>query len=55
MVQGLNAVAAIPYGHHSNVVRLKGRRNSFRFRTENWRIVYVLDDERNAFLAAKIG
>ena len=51
----VNTVATNPYGHHSNVTRLKGRQNSFRLRIGNWRIVYVLDEERNAFLVAKIG
>ena len=42
------------YGQHSNVTRLRGRESSFRLRFGDWRVVYVLDDERKVLLVAKI-
>ena len=42
------------YGQHSNVTRLRGRESSFRLKFGDWRVVYVLDDERKVLLVAKI-
>lgn len=52
---GIEAVAADPYGSHPNATRLRGWDGGFRLRIGDWRVVYVLDDERRLLLIAKIG
>ena len=51
---GIEAVAANPYGKHPNARRLAGRDGGFRFRAGDWRVVYVLDDEREHMVVARI-
>lgn len=51
---GIEAVAADPYGRHTNATRLQGREGGFRLRVGDWRVVYVLDDERKRLLVGKI-
>ena len=51
---GIEAVAMNPYGRHPNATRLTGRDGGFRLRAGDWRIIYVLDDERKQVLVAKI-
>ena len=50
----VESIVGNPYGQHSNVTRLRGRESSFRLRFGDWRVVYVLDDERKVLLVAKI-
>ena len=50
----VESIAENPYGQHSNVTRLRRRESSFRLRFGDWRVVYVLDDERKVLLVAKI-
>ena len=47
-------IAKSPYSHHTNVTKLKGRKNSFRLRLGNWRVVYIVDYETKVLLVAKI-
>ena len=51
---GIEAVATNPYGKHPNATRLSGRAGYFRLRAGDWRVVYVLDDERKHVVVAKI-
>ena len=50
----VESIAENPYGQHSNVTRLQGRESSFRLRFGDWRIVYVLDDERKILLVENL-
>ena len=50
----VKSIVENPYGQHSNVTRLRGRESSSRLRLGDWRVVYVLDDERKILLVAKI-
>ena len=50
----VESITENPYGQHSKLTRLRGRESSFRLRLGDWRVVYVLDDERKVLLVAKI-
>ena len=43
-----------PYKQIPNATQLRGRKNSFRLRVGDWRVVYVIDDENKVLLVAKI-
>ena len=43
MIRKLEAIAADPSANHTNVKPLAGRRNAYRLRRGDWRIVYFVD------------
>ena len=50
----IETVAANPYGRHLNATQLRGQAGGFRLLTGDWRVIYVLDDERKVLRVAKI-
>jgi mRNA interferase RelE/StbE len=55
MLNKLEAIAADPTAHHSNVEPLQGIKNGFRLRQGDWRIVYEVDRKANMVRVTKIG
>jgi mRNA interferase RelE/StbE len=43
MLSRMNAIAADPMGNHANVKPLTGKRDSYRLRQGDWRIIYFVD------------
>lgn len=42
----MNAVAAEPFGAHPNALPMEGTKSGFRLRHGDWRIIYVVDREK---------
>jgi mRNA interferase RelE/StbE len=51
----LGAIAVAPFGHHANVERMEGLKDSFRLRHGDWRAVYVVDRGADVVRVERIG
>jgi len=51
----IKAVAAQPFGSHSNAKALKGYKDGYRLRHSDWRIVYRLDTKADTMFVEWIG
>lgn len=54
IIAKLEAVARDPYAPNNNVTRLQGR-EGFRLRVGDWRVIYVLEDDRLVMLVVEVG
>jgi len=54
MLGRLEAIAANPMLNHANVKPLTGRKDSYRLRQGDWRIVYVVDRKAGRMHVLKI-
>jgi mRNA interferase RelE/StbE len=54
IVEKIKEVASDPYGKHNNVTKLQGR-DGFRLRVGDWRVIYVLHDDRVELWALEVG
>ena len=48
------SIATDPFAHHPNVERIKGRKDAFRYRLGDWRILYRLDRETRTVIVVDV-
>ncbi len=54
IVAAFNTIAADPFAHHASVTAIKGVKGGYRFRTGDYRALYVVDRRRRRLHVIKV-